>query len=113
MRTASREVRANTAAKRKVITSIALISFSVVLDNERTSAANKKQSHHFAPVVGVEALFESGKTGERCVRVLQAEFGLADLFQHVLGTNPDVFLLIDEKAKLIREVQISLVVRSC
>src|SRR5438876_631093 len=104
MRTASREVSTNSTAERKVITPVAFITLGIILDDERTSAANKEQSHHFAPVVGVEALFESGKTGEWRVRVLQAELGFADFFQHVLGTNPDIFLLVNEEPKLIRQV---------
>src|ERR1700730_10518646 len=104
MRTAGREVGANAATECKVVTAVAFIAVGVILDNERTGAANEEQPHHFAPVVGVEALLKSSKTGKRCVRIFQAELGFADFFKHVIGTNADVFLFVNEKAKLIRQV---------
>ena len=56
-------------------------------------------------------MFKGGETRKRRVWILEAEFRFADFFQQILRANSDIFLLVYKQAKLIREVEISFVIR--
>ena len=58
VRLAIGKVSANAIRQGQVVTSIAFVALRVVRDDERTSATHEEETHYFAPVVGISALFE-------------------------------------------------------
>lgn len=85
---------------------------SIVALHEAARAADHEQAHYLAPIVGMRTLLESGEAIQRAL-VLACELlgaAIAIAAQVFLGPDADDILGFEEKAKLIAEVEIVLVV---
>ena len=89
---------------------LARVGLGVVVLDEAARAADQVQPHQIPPVVGILALLEGGQRPDGAL-VPPDELGFAHLAQQCLGPDADVLVLGHEQPKLVRQVEIGLVVR--
>lgn len=87
----------------------------VVALHEAPGAAHHEQPHHFPPIVGVLALFESGEAIHGALmpagKLVHAAIAIAP--QILFGANANDVFGFEEQTQLVGEVEIRFVVRRC
>ena len=104
-----RKIGTSPVRELQVFTIALRIEFGVVLLDETACAANEVQAHKVTPVVRVFALLKGGERSHRALMTAN-EFRLAQFAQEFFRADSDVLLFVDEQAKLIREIEVGLVV---
>ncbi len=104
------KVGARAVGELQILAVAAGIGLGIVVLDEAARAAHEVQPHQLAPVVGVGALLDGGDRLEPAL-VPADELGLAQLPQQALGPDAEVRILFDEESKLVRQVEVGLVVR--
>ena len=110
MRFAIGKVGADAIGQGEIVTSITFIALRIVRNDERASAAHEEETHYFAPIVGVGALFERRERRERRVRIFQTKLRFTFLAEQIFRANSNVPLLVKKESKLIRQIQVGLVI---
>ena len=107
---AGREERQGSVLIGEELSSCLLFRLRIVVLDETAGAAHKVEAHQVAPVVGVLAEVEGSQSPETGL-VASDELHLAQISKQALRADAQVLVLLHEDAKLVGQVQVSLVVR--